>query len=186
MSLPTPEKMISGYFSSDFHQKNFKQPLVSRSRQEDEETQKARKQLVEQYTPAELAKLSHPLDIPLPKIGKKSRSKSRERKKDGHEYVSYDLAYSINKAKLKFFFRNQNDAADQNMFIATLPRSLKEKNLITSVKENEDDKVLEERRNLVKTMSPAQLAQLNSITDFPVPSRITNIFSSDVKKSNRR
>ncbi len=33
---PGPGEMVDGYFASEFHQKNFKQPLVSRARQEDQ------------------------------------------------------------------------------------------------------------------------------------------------------
>merc|ERR1719384_1749756 len=58
----------------------------------------------------------------------------------------------------------------------TLPRSLRQQNLVTSVREIEDPKVIEERQELIKNYSPAELAQIKGITDFPVPSKITNLF----------
>ena len=59
--------------------------------------------------------------------------------------------------------------------MGTLPRSWREQNLVTSVKEMGDEKELAARRELVQSRSPAQLAQITSISEFPVPSRITNL-----------
>ena len=65
----------------------------------------------------------------------------------------------------------------------TLPRSLRQQNLVTSVREIEDPKVIQERQELIKNYSPAELAQFKGITDFPVPSKITNLFE---KKETKR
>ena len=79
MRMPSPGEVVRGYLNTDFH-KSFKQPLMSRARQEDQETQKERQFIVEHFTPSELAQLSGPWDIPLPKFRSKNRSKSTEKK----------------------------------------------------------------------------------------------------------
>ena len=53
---------------------------------------------------------------------------------------------------------------------ATLPKSWKEQNLITKVKVEEDPIELERRRNLTQEKTPAELAQISSISDMPIPS----------------
>lgn len=97
---------MTGYLNSDFH-KSFKQPLVSRAREEDQashelgyttlslsgshpayleqEIQKQRQFLVEHFSPSELASISSPFDLPLPKLRSKNRSKSVEKKKASEE-----------------------------------------------------------------------------------------------------
>ncbi len=77
--LPSPGQVVSGYVSSDFHQKNFVQPLVSRSRKEDQDVARQRQKMVEGRTVGELAKVSGPFDIPLPKWKGHNRGKSEER-----------------------------------------------------------------------------------------------------------
>lgn len=60
---------------------------------------------------------------------------------------------------------------------SSLPKSLKAECLVrTKVEENED--VLRKRQHMVDTKKPAELAQFNSLADFPLPSRIENIFKS--------
>jgi hypothetical protein len=73
--LPSPGTVADAYLGSEFHQKNFKQPLVSRARQEDDEVARERQRLVQGSSPGELAKLSSPFDIPLPKFRSKSKSR---------------------------------------------------------------------------------------------------------------
>ena len=46
------------------------------------------------------------------------------------------------------------------------------------VKENIDPEELERNRTLTQTKTPAQLAEINSITEFPVPDKIKNLLSS--------
>jgi hypothetical protein len=58
--------------------------------------------------------------------------------------------------------------------------------VVTAVKENEDPEVLAERRQMVKTMSPAELAQFSSITDFPVPSRIARVLEPKKAERNKK
>ena len=69
-----------------------------------------------------------------------------------------------------------------NKFVGTLPKSWREQNLVTKVREMEDKDELKLRRELVQSKSPAQLAQITSFGDFPVPSRIQSIMGGGGKK----
>ena len=62
--------------------------------------------------------------------------------------------------------------------MGTLPKSWREQNLVTKVKVMEDKDELKLRRELVQSKSPAQLAQITSFGDFPVP----NIMGGGNKK----
>jgi hypothetical protein len=62
-----------------------------------------------------------------------------------------------------------------------LPKSWREQSLVISIKEGTDPDLIAGRQELVKSMSPSELAQFNSITDIPVPSTITRMFSRDAK-----
>ena len=54
---------------------------------------------------------------------------------------------------------------------ASLPRSLKSELLVRN-KVEEDEEELKRRQNLVETKSPAELSQINSLSEVPVPRRI--------------
>ena len=68
-----------------------------------------------------------------------------------------------------------------NKFVGTLPKSWREQNLVTKVREIEDKDEVKLRRELVQSKSPAQLAQITSFGDFPVPTRIQNMMGSGKK-----
>jgi len=165
MRLPSPGQVAGAYWGSDFHQKNFKQPLVSRARQEDDDVARERKLLVENSTPGELAKLSSPFDIPLPKLrssSNKAAKTSQERKKE------------------------DQDDDSPNKFYATLPRAMKEKNVVTAVKEDLSPEEAEERRATVQSYTPAELGKIKGLGDIPVPSRISGAFKRKKSASKKR
>ncbi len=58
---------------------------------------------------------------------------------------------------------------------SNLPRSLKTECLVRT-KVEEDEEVLKERQKVVESLKPADLSQFHSISDFPVPSALENIF----------
>ena len=64
---------------------------------------------------------------------------------------------------------------------ATLPKSLREQNLITNVKSDKDPEVLAKRQEIVRTRTPAQLSQINNFDEFPIPTRIETLI-----KANKR
>ena len=61
---------------------------------------------------------------------------------------------------------------------STLPRSMRETKLVTNVKVEEDEEVLRARQELVQTRTPAQLSAITSISDLPVPSKLTKMMGS--------
>ena len=63
----------------------------------------------------------------------------------------------------------------------TLPKSWRETKLLTGVKVEEDEAVLAQRRNLTETKSPAELSQITSIADLPLPSALESFLKSDKK-----
>ena len=65
----------------------------------------------------------------------------------------------------------------------TLPRSWRQQNLVTSVREIDDPEVIKKRQELIKNYSPAELAQIRGLSDIPVPSKLTNMF--DKKEAKR-
>ena len=58
---------------------------------------------------------------------------------------------------------------------STLPRSLRETKLVTNVKVEEDQDTLKSRQDMVNTKTPAQLSQICSLADIPVPSRLSRM-----------
>ena len=57
---------------------------------------------------------------------------------------------------------------------STLPRSLKEQQLVVKSKLEDPEKV-RERQEIVRTKSPTELSQISSISDLPIPSRVENM-----------
>ena len=65
---------------------------------------------------------------------------------------------------------------------STLPRSLRETKLVTNVKVEEDEEILLARRAAVESKSPAELAAINSISDLPVPSRVSRMVTRNQRE----
>merc|ERR1712228_706944 len=68
----------------------------------------------------------------------------------------------------------------------TLPRSMREQNIITAVKENLDPEELERNQTLTKTKTPAELAQIHSLAEFPVPDKIKHLFEKSKQEINAK
>merc|ERR1712037_169975 len=64
----------------------------------------------------------------------------------------------------------------------TLPRSMRETQLITNSKFEEDEERLKERQELTRTKSPTELSQISSMSDFPIPTPVENLLK---KKSEQ-
>ena len=58
---------------------------------------------------------------------------------------------------------------------STLPRSLRETKLVTNVKVEEDEEVLLARKAVVESKTPAELSAIKSLSDIPIPSRVSKI-----------
>ena len=63
----------------------------------------------------------------------------------------------------------------------SIPSSLKSE-LIVRSREIEDPEELEQRKELIRTQTPAQLSEIHSISDLPVPKFIENLVKSDVNE----
>merc|ERR1712238_151291 len=112
---------------------------------------------------AELGNLRHPLDIPLPKL----RSSSNSKKADKEEVESI----------VEFDPRVKEGSKIYN----TLPRSWRTQNLQTNCKEVADLDELVKRKELIESKSPAELANISSLSDIPVPSKIKRMMSPSEK-----
>merc|ERR1712130_520623 len=64
----------------------------------------------------------------------------------------------------------------------TLPRSMRETQLITNSKFEEDEERLKERQELTRTKSPTELSQISSMSDFAIPTPVENLLK---KKSEQ-
>ena len=59
----------------------------------------------------------------------------------------------------------------------TLPRSLRETQLVCNSKYEEDEDRLRERQELTRTKSPTELSQISGMSDFPIPTPIENLLN---------
>lgn len=57
----------------------------------------------------------------------------------------------------------------------TLPRSMKEQQLLVKAKIDENQEKVKERQELIRTKSPAELSQISSVTDLPIPAPVENM-----------
>lgn len=60
----------------------------------------------------------------------------------------------------------------------TLPKSWKEQNLVTQVKVDQDPDLVAKRRALTQEKTPAELSQIYSIADLPIPTTLENFLKS--------
>merc|ERR1712121_215327 len=67
--------------------------------------------------------------------------------------------------------RNMSVKGFKDDMYASLPRSLKDQ-LIVRTKVEENEEVLQQRQALVESKSPAELSEIHSLGELPIPSRI--------------
>jgi len=167
--LPSPGEIKEGYLNSAFH-KSLHQPLMVKSKVEKTDVQKARQAITQEKTPAQLGNIESLSDIPVPTI----------RKSKGDKMETED--------EEPFHFPTNMEEFGQAAY-NTLPKSMKEQNIITAVKENLDPEELERNRTLTQTKTPAELAQINSLAEFPVPEKIKHLFErkeTEQKETKKR
>ena len=119
--------------------------LVRAKIEEDEEVLKQRQTLTRTMSPAQLSEIHGLSDFPMPTLRKK---------KDKGDSAKLENGSTTSKSR-------------ENLY-EKLPDSLKAECLVRS-KVVEDDKVLKERQELTRTMSPSELGQIHGLSDFPVP-----------------
>merc|ERR1712115_216805 len=164
--LPTPMELKEGYLNSAFH-KSLHQPLIVKSKVEKEDVRVARQALTQEKSPTALGNINSVSDIPIPKV---FASKPAE---DGEE-----------PAEAKSMPRNMDEwgQAAYN----TLPKSFREQNIVTAVKENLDPEELARNQELTRSRTPAELAQIHSLSEFPLPDNIKNFLTSERKPDNTK
>merc|ERR1719458_2458233 len=164
--LPTPMELKEGYLNSAFH-KSLHQPLIVKSKVEKADVRVARQALTQEKSPTALGNINSVSDIPIPKV---FASKPAE---DGEE-----------PAEAKPMPRNMDEwgQAAYN----TLPKSFREQNIVTAVKENLDPEELARNQELTRSKTPAELAQIHSLSEFPVPDNIKKFLTSERKAENTK
>ena len=133
---------------------------------EDPEVLEKRRALVETRSPTQLSQIHGLNDLPVPSnIEKlfKGRDRSSSVAKDTQSENAVPKTFG------------------ESMY-ATLPKSWKEQNLITKVKE-EDPEVVAKNKALTAEKTPAQLSQITSLDEFPIPEALENFLKSDRKGS---
>merc|ERR1712158_205195 len=70
--------------------------------------------------------------------------------------------------------------------MGTLPKSFREQNIVTAVKENLDPEELARNQELTRSKTPAELAQIHSLSEFPVPENIKKFLTSEKKADNTK
>ena len=125
-----------------------------RARIEDPEILNKRREICQSKSVSELSKIEGMADFPIPTtIEKLIQSRIGQNGGGPPE---------INLEKL----------TTENIY-ATLPRSLKSEVLVRTRVENPE--VLENRRNIVQSKSVSELAQVNTLADFPLPTPIEHL-----------
>jgi len=165
--MPTPGEMKEGYLNSNFH-KSLHQPLVVKTKVEKIDVQKARQAITQEKTPSQLGNIESISDIPVPII-RKSKGDKIETEEEGPGMTMPRNMEEFGQAAYN-----------------TLPRSFREQNIITAVKENLDPEELERNQTLTKTKTPAELAQIHSLAEFPVPDRIKNLLVFEKKETEKK
>ena len=158
LHMPSPQEVKDGYVNSGFH-KQFSQPLSVRTRVEEVDVQQQREQMIKRKTPSELSQMAHPFDIPLPKFKLAKPQENKEELSGGG-----------------------NDDDTKSRLYNTLPKSWRQQNIVTSSRRLENQEEAAARQQLVKSKSPAQLAEINAIDDFPLPSKMKNFLSPSERK----
>merc|ERR1712173_469196 len=68
----------------------------------------------------------------------------------------------------------------------TIPKSLREQNIVTAIKENLDPEELARNQELTRSKTPAELSQIHSLSEFPLPDNIKNFLTSERKPDNTK
>jgi len=155
MKIPSPEEIKEGYLNSAFH-KSLHQPLMVKAKVEKIDVQKARQAVTQEKTPLQLGNIESLSDIPIPTMRKSKQVQEENAETNG----------------------NDEPQEPKTLVETLIPKSLMEQNILTAVKENLDPEELERNQTLTRTKTPAQLAQINSISEFPVPDKIKNLLTS--------
>merc|ERR1719383_626573 len=144
---------------------SMKTSLLVGVKTEDQDLVSERSETVKAKSVHELSEIKSLNDIPIPS------TLQRLAKRD---YAPVE--------RKKLFKMQMKSASLQSLSIqGTLPRSLREKQLLVGSKV-EDPEVLNERKAVVESKSVAELSKVSSIADFPVPTFLSKLASRSLSK----
>merc|ERR1711899_244472 len=144
-------------------------PLAVKSVVEDQEVVAKNKEIIKTKSVGELAYIGGLSDFPIP---------------DNVENLYNKLTATSSKrpAPAAPIERPTSPQSFKETIYETLPRSMRETQLITNSKFEEDEERLKERQELTRTKSPTELSQISSVSDFPLPTPVENLLK---KKSEQ-
>jgi len=135
--------------------------VVVRSRTITDEESKARMEVIKSKTPAELSQISSLNEIPIPRTIEKLFENTNEGQEEKeYEDVSFVQKYS------------------------TLPPSMKT-NLLVGVK-TQDQEMVTQRAETVKSKSVVELSEIKSVSDFPLPSTLQRLAKREYAPVERK
>ncbi len=136
----------------------------------------ARQQLVKTSTPAELGRITGLADLPvparlrnlhLPKLGGAAGGEPTAH--------TYDDAVSTSRPSSPQFGL-QNGGGGGGSLYNSLPRSLRDQQLIVRCRTDDaDNEELKRRQELTRTHTPAQLSEISAISDLPIPAKLESL-----------
>merc|ERR1712142_189804 len=142
--------------------KSLKSELLVKSCVEDPEVQQERMALTQSKSVSELSQIKSLSEFPIPENIEKLISRTATNKNESPEQQSIDS---------RPVSRNMSVKGFKDDMYASLPRSLKDQ-LIVRTKVEENEEVLQQRQALVESKSPAELSEIHSLGELPIPSRI--------------
>ena len=131
---------------------------------QDQDKLAGRRALTESQTPAQLGNITSLGDFPLPTTLERFMKSSDKKPKAAPAAEATDAEDGKSGGGLNL----------EDMY-SNLPRAFKSEVLVKS-KVQEDEEKITQRRKIVESMKPAELAQIKGLGDFPMPSALENIF----------
>merc|ERR1712226_132397 len=156
-------KSLTSLSAPDF----LKQQLAVKAVVEDQELVAKNKEIIKTRSVSELAHIGALGDIPIP---------------ENIENLYKKITTSTERSTESTTERPKTPSNLKESIYETLPRSLRDTQLVCNSKFEENEERLKERQELTRTKSPTELSQISSISDFPVPTPIENLLQ---KKSEQ-
>ena len=138
-----------------------------RSRFEDPDVLRERQALAAGKSVGELSRITGFSDVPIPSTLTRMSRRLSKSGNDASRKTPHQSSESLRPAS-----RGQGSET-----YSTLPRSLTQELRVRS-KTGGDAEVLKQRQDLVRSKSPSELGQINSLSEIPVPRLIENWLSS--------
>merc|ERR1711892_590868 len=137
--------------------------LVVKELVEDQDLVKERQELTRTKSPAELSQISSISEFPIP-ANVENLLKKKSEAESGPEFPTPPPRKS----------------RKEDIYESIQSSSLNTK-LVVRSREMEDPEELEQRKELIRTQTPAQLSEIHSLSEIPVPKFIGNLMSSEKK-----